>query len=80
MPLEGRRTSVKDKDRLDAEEEQLADSAKESDNMTVAQRIPFFVSDRLEELIYPDGRIHREAFLVERFQLDRTSAGLQDRP
>ena len=54
LSLERRCAAIKHEDRLDADEEQLAHSAKETDYVTVAQSVTFLVAHGFEELVDPD--------------------------
>jgi hypothetical protein len=72
--------AIEDEDGLDADKEQLAYSAKETDNMAVSQRISFFVAHGFKELVDPDGGIDGESLLVQRFDLDWPRARLQNGP
>ena len=69
-----RRSAIEDEDWLDTKEEQLADSPKEANNMTVAQCISFLVADCFEKLVDPDTRINCESFPIQRLEFDRPSA------
>jgi hypothetical protein len=80
LSLERRRATIEHKDGLDADEEELADSAKEAHNVAVAQGIALFITHSFKELVNPDGGIDSEALLVQRFDLDGTRAWLQDGP
>lgn len=80
LSLERRCATIEDEDGLDADEEELAYSAKETNNMAVAQRVSFLVSHCFEELVNPNGGIHGEPLLVQRLDLNRPRAGLQDSP
>jgi len=80
LTLEHWSAAIEDEDGLDADEEQLADAAKEADDMTVSQGIALLVADCLEKLIDPDGRVNGETLLVQSLDLDRSSAWLHHSP
>lgn len=80
LPLECRCTSIENEDRLDAEEQQLANPSEEAYDVAVAESIPLLVSNCLEKLIDPNRRVNGKSLLVKRFQLDRASTGLKDCP
>lgn len=61
-------------------EQQLADAAKEADDMAVAQRVPFLVPHRFEELVDPDAGVDGEAFFVEGRQGRGPRKGGEDGP
>jgi hypothetical protein len=48
--------------------------------MAVPQSIAFLVAHGFEKLVDPDGGIDGETLLVQRLDLDRPRAGLQDSP
>src|SRR5947209_431855 len=52
--LEDGGAAVKDKNRLDAEVKEFADSAEEAHYMRVAKRVSFFVANGFKELVYPN--------------------------
>jgi hypothetical protein len=73
-------TTVKHEDGLDAEPEELADAAEETDDVRVAQRIPLLVANGFQELVYPDGRINGQALAIERGEIGWACAWLDDGP
>jgi hypothetical protein len=80
LSLQRRCATIKDEDGLNANEEELAYSAKETDDMTVTQRISFFIAHCFKELVDPDRGIDSEPLLVQGFDLDGPRAGLQNSP
>jgi hypothetical protein len=64
LSLERRSAAIEYEDGLDAEEEELAYTAEEANNMTVPQGIALFITDSFEELVDPDGCVDGEALLV----------------
>src|SRR5690242_3424452 len=53
-------TAIKDENRLDADKKKFAYSAEEANDVAVAQRISFLVTNSFEELVNPDGSIDSE--------------------
>lgn len=80
LTLEGGGAAIENEDGLDADEQQLADPAEETDDVAVAQGVSFLVAHGFEELVDPDGGIHGEPLLVQGLNLDGPRAGLQHSP
>jgi hypothetical protein len=80
IALQRWRTAIKDEDRLDAEVQELANAAEETDDVTVAQSIALFVAYGFQELVDPDGGVYGESLTIERFELRWASAWLDDGP
>jgi hypothetical protein len=80
LALENGGAAIKDKDRLDAEPEELAYTTKETDYMRVAQSVSFPVAHSFEELVNPDGRINGETLAIESREVRGPSAWLDNGP
>ena len=48
--------------------------------MRIPERVSLFVSNSLEELVYPNRRVDGESFAVQGFEFDGSSAGLDYSP
>ena len=54
IPLQSRRATVKDEDRLDSIKQELGDAAQESQDMCIDQNASFLVPHRCLKLVQPD--------------------------
>lgn len=61
-------------------EEELADAAKEADDVAVAEGMAFLVANSFQELVDPDRSVDGETLPREGFELDGACAGLDDGP
>ena len=80
LALERGCAAIEDENGLDADEEELAYSAKETDNMTAAQCVALLIAHSFEKLVDPYRGVDGDAPLVQRLDFNGPRAGLQDSP
>lgn len=68
IPLQIRRSSVKDKDGLHPVEHELADATEKAQNMRVRKDLTVFGSHRRLKLVYPDTRIYGHGLALHGLQ------------